>query len=172
MAELYTHVLVAFTLAVAISWQLEWITRPYVAAVVVGAVIPDLNRIELIVPAAIIESVTGLTWAWTVFHRAGGVILVVLLFTLLVPPRHRRVVFAMLVLGVASHFVLDYLLWQPSGQTNLMLWPVTDIHLGYQGFYRSSDSWPALLATVTAAVVVAIDRYYFNNQTDSPDQPN
>lgn len=164
MADLYTHILTGFILAVVISWKLEWITRPYVGAAVVGAMIPDLSRLELVFPAASIESMTGLTWSWSVLHRAGGVLLIILLITTLVPRRHMKAVFVMVLLGVASHFTLDYMLWQPSGGTNLMLWPFADIHLDFQGFYRSYHRWPAVLATITAVAVIAIDRRFFGDQ--------
>lgn len=164
MAELLTHVLAAFIIAVVLSWKFAWITPPLVAAAMVGAAIPDLNRIRLVLPEATIEAVIGLPWRWGIFHRAGGVLVVCVLFSLLVPREYMKAVFGMLVLGAASHFFIDYFLWQPSGSTNLMLWPFADLTIEYQGFYRSSDRWTAVVSVLLASLVLVIDR---RRQTES-----
>ena len=93
----------------------------------VGAAIPDLNRLDLLVPADTITTITGLPWSWGVTHRAGGALLIAFLFTLLVTRQSRKPVFALFSVGIASHFVIDYFLWQPTGTTNLMLWPFLDL---------------------------------------------
>lgn len=162
MADLYTHIVVGFIIGMLAYWAIDWIDKPMVAAAVVGATLPDLSRLELIIPASTIEAATGLTWSWHVFHRAGGVILVILILTMFVPRRYMKPVFLLLLLGATSHFLLDYLLWQPSGRTNLMLWPFSDATVDFQGFYRSSHRWPAALATIVALVVLAVDRRFFD----------
>lgn len=161
MADLFTHVLAGFVLAVVLSWKFEWITPPLVAVAMVGAAIPDLNRLSLVLPESTIEAVIGVPWSWTVFHRAGGALLVIVILATLVRRAHVKPVFAMLLLGATSHFVLDYLLWQPSGTTSLMLWPFADWHLDFGGFYRSSDRWPAVVAIAVASFVWALDRRVF-----------
>ena len=158
MAELFTHVLVAFAVAVVLSWRFDAVSRPMIPVAMVGAAIPDLNRIDLIVPEETITAVTGIPWSWAIFHRAGGALLVIAIIALLVRREHRGPVVAMLVLGVASHFVLDYFLWQPTGETRLMLWPFLDLRLEYQGFYRSTDQWTAIVAAAIAGIVLVIDR--------------
>ena len=70
--------------------------------------------------------------------------------------------------------MIDYFRWQPIGTTNLMLWPFLDLTVDYQGFYRSSDRWPAVVATILTGVVIAIDRFIVTGQSkelgdDSPD---
>lgn len=162
MAELFTHVLAGFVLAVVLSWRVDWITPPLIAAAMVGAAVPDLNRMELLLPESTMEAMLGVPWSWVVFHRAGGALMVCLLITLLVPRAHMKGVFTLLVLGAASHLVIDYFLWQPSGTTDLMLWPFLDVQIDYDGFYRSTDRWPAVVSVVSTAVVVYVDRRYMN----------
>ena len=85
---------------------------------------------------------SSIRWRYppVVRNRAGGgALLIAVIFTLLVRTDVRNPVFALRRLGIASHFVIDYFLWQPTGHTNLMLWPVLDFTVGYQGFYRSTD---------------------------------
>lgn len=172
MAELFTHVLVGFIIAVVLSWKLKWITRPMIPVAMVGAAIPDLSRIDLLIPEEAITAVTGIPWTWGVLHRAGGALLVIAIFTLLVRRDLRRPVVALLTIGVCSHFVLDYFLWQPTGETNLLLWPFLDIAVDYQGFYRSSDRWPAIVATFVAGVVLAIDRFVVANTPEDLPRPS
>ena len=40
-----------------------------------------------------------------------------------------------------------------------MRWPVLDLTVDYQGFYRSSDRWPAIFTTIAAGIVIGIDRF-------------
>lgn len=158
MAELLTHALAGFVIGLVLSWKIRWITPPYVAAVMVGAILPDLNRMELLIPASVIEGMLGIPWTWLVFHRLGGALLVILLLSLFVAQEHRKPVFILLVLGATSHFALDYLLWQAPGTTSMMLWPLLDLEVPFGGFYRSTDRWPALVAIICTGVVIVIER--------------
>ena len=157
MADLLTHVLVGFVIAVVLSWRFAWITPPFIAVAMVGAAIPDLNRMQLLVHESSIEAMLGVPWSWSVFHRAGGALLVVMILTVLVRREYMVPVSTMLLIGVSSHFLLDYGLWQASGRTSLMLWPITDAYLDVGGFYRSSDRWPMILALVASVLVIVVD---------------
>lgn len=161
MAELFTHVLAGYILATALSWRFTWITPPLVTVAMVGAALPDLNRIGLLVDAALIESMLGIPFSWTPLHRIGGTVLVIALGTLLVPSRLRKAVAIMLILGAGSHYLLDLFLYQPSGLAGPMFWPLTGERIAIPGFYLSSDRWTAAVAIIIAGIVFAIDRYYF-----------
>ena len=127
MADLYTHVLVGYTIGVVLSWRYEWLGYPFIAVVMAGAILPDLNRIELLLPAATIEAALGIPFSWSPLHRAGGTLVVVCLGTLLAAGRYRRAVFALLTIGAASHYLLDFWLYKPSGVSGALLWPfITD----------------------------------------------
>ena len=123
----------------------------------VGAVISDLNRIDLLVPADTITVLTGLPWSWGITHRADGALLIAIIFTLLVRNDLRKPVFALLCVGIASHFVIDYFRWQPTGTKNLMLWLFLDLTVDYQGFYRSSDRWASVTSPTTKIVGFLLD---------------
>ncbi|MFB6102871.1 MAG: metal-dependent hydrolase [Haloplanus sp.] len=153
MADLLTHVLVTYVLATLLSIRDDRITPAAVTLAMVGGTLPDLNRIGLLVPAEAVEAAFGVPFAWDALGTVGGVAVTVALGTLLVPPRLRRVTVAMLSLGAASHFLLDYLLLFPSGYTHPYLWPITDRALPGPDLYLSSDRWPAA-AAIAAAVLV------------------
>lgn len=158
MADLLTHVLVGFIIATILSWRYEWITPPMVVAAMVGAASPDLNRLELVIPAHVIETTLGIPWGWWPLHTLGGLVLVTAIVALIVPPSIRWQVVTLFVIGAISHHVLDLLLLKPSGRSYAVLWPLTQYHPPMPGFYLSSDRWPAALTTLIAFGVWVIDR--------------
>ena len=164
MAELLTHVLTGYVIAVVLSWRYEWMTYPFVTVVMAGAILPDLNRLELVIPAAAVEAALGIPFSWTPLHRFGGSFLVVCLGALLAPRRYRRAVFALLAIGAFSHYLLDFFLYKPSGLAGAFLWPISAYRAPVEGFYLSSDRWPAAVATAVAAIVWAVDRWVMNDR--------
>lgn len=166
MAELLTHVLAALAIGIILSWWLRWVTPPMIAAAMVGATLPDLNRLGIILPETVIRSTFEVTWGWTAFHRLGGTLLVVLIVALMVPRHYTIPVLAMLIVGATSHYALDILLWRPSGLTSPLFWPLSDYRIPIQGVYLSSDRWPTGLAILTAGIVLWIDRRVMGRAID------
>lgn len=158
MADLYTHVLVGYMIGVVLSWRYEWLGNPFVVVVMAGAILPDLNRIELLLSAATIEAAIGFPFSWTPLHRAGGTFLIVCLGALLAAKQYRRAVFALLFLGAASHYLLDFWLYKPSGVSGPLLWPFITDGFRIPGFYLSSDRWPAIVSTAGAIAIWIVDR--------------
>lgn len=71
----------------------------------------------------------------------------------------------MLGVGIASDFVIDYFLSQPTGATKLILWPFLDLTVDYLGVYRSSDRGPAVVTTTVIGIVLGIDRFVIAGQS-------
>ena len=153
MPELLTHVFVAYAIATALSLRYSWITPPYVTMAMVGAMVPDLNRIGLLVPESAVQALFGIPFSWGATHTGGGSLVIVAIGALLVPARIRWRVFGMLLLGMASHHALDLLLWFPSGYAYPALWPLTAQALPAGNIFLSTDRWPAVLAGAVAALV-------------------
>lgn len=158
MPDLLTHALVGFVVGTALSWRYDHVTSPFVTLVMVGALSPDLNRIELLVPDPTVETLVGIPWTWAPLHRLGGTALVVAVAALLVDRRHRRLAVALLAVGATSHYTLDFLLYKPSGLTSPLLWPFTVHRVAIDGILVSSDRWPAVVAGVAALCVWLVDR--------------
>lgn len=158
MADLFTHILVGYVLGVTLSWRYELISYPFVTAVMIGATLPDLSRIGLVVPEETMTAFLGLPFTWSPLHSVGGTLLVVCIGALLVPNAYRRVVFGCVAVGAGSHYVLDFLLYKPSGVTSPLLWPFVAHGFAVDGFYLSSDRWPFVAATVLAGLVWIVDR--------------
>lgn len=159
MAELFTHVVVGYILATMLSWRLSWITPPLVTVAMVGAVIPDLNRMELLISEVTIQTTLGIPFSWMSFHRVGGTLVVIAMGALLVPARLRRAVLAMALLGAGSHYLLDFFLYNPSGLASPLFWPLTGARFQIEGFYLSTDWWPAVVSTIVGVSIWYVDRH-------------
>lgn len=114
MPDLFTHMLVGDTITTVLSWRFEWIAYPYITLVMGAAILPDLNRVELVLPAITIEATLGIPWSWVPLHRVSGTLLIICLGTLLAPKHLRRQVFTLLAIGATSHYTLDLLLYKPA----------------------------------------------------------
>lgn len=157
MPDLLTHVLVAYVAATAASWRYGWLTPSYVTVAMMGAMIPDMTKIRLVLPGYRVESLLSVPFDWFALHTAGGSAVAVLVGTLLVPSRQRRRVFVLLALGAASHHLLDLLLINPSGYSYAVLWPLTGYQPPTPGLYLSTDRWPTLASGILALLVRLID---------------
>lgn len=165
MADLLTHVLVAYTLATALSLRYEWLTPPFVTVAMMGAVIPDLSRLSLLVAEETVTAVVGVPFEWFGFHTLGGVVAASLVGVVLAGEEYRRRVGLLLLLGAGSHLVLDALLVKPAGVAAPLWWPLAAQGTPTPGLYLSVDRWPALVAGGCAVTAWAL-RY----RTHSDDQ--
>lgn len=158
MPDLLTHVLVMYVVVTAASWRVPWVSPPYVTVAMMGAMIPDMTKIRLVVPSHRVESALGVPFDWVALHTLGGVVVSVLVGAVLAPREHRTRVTALLAFGAASHLLLDALLLNPSGHSYAVLWPLTQYHPPTPGLYLSTDRWPAVVAGIAAVVVRSYTR--------------
>lgn len=158
MAEWLTHVLAAYVLATVLSWRYPWLTPRYVTVAMIGSIVPDLNRMELVVSEHTIEALLGIPFSWTPLHFFSGSLVAIAIGALLVGADQRARVFALLLLGMGSHHALDLLLVGLSGHSYPVLWPLTQYAPPTPSLYLSTDRWPALLAGAVALIVWMLDR--------------
>lgn len=164
MPELLTHALVGYVLAVALSYRYRWLTPPYVTVCMMGAFVPDLAKIRLLVPSWEVERWLGLPFDWVGLHTVGGTLVSVLIGVVLVRAVDRRRVFGLLAVGAGSHLFLDALLWFPSGRMKPVLWPLITFRPRFSGLFVSTDRWPVLVALVAAALA-----WYLRYHRSPPD---
>lgn len=153
MPDIFTHVLVGYSLGTLVSFRYKWLRPAHVTLVMIGALSPDFVKIKLVVPDTIMQTLLGVPFAWTPLHRLSGSVLVVCLGALFVATGHRRQAITLLALGAASHHALDLLLITPTGYSYAVGWPLLTYHFPSPDLYLSSDRWPALVAGTFAAVV-------------------
>ncbi|RQG89232.1 metal-dependent hydrolase [Natrarchaeobius halalkaliphilus] len=158
MPDLLTHVLVGYIIGTIVVLRCEWAGSPHVTMVMIGALVPDFKKINLLVSDATVSDLLGIPWGWMAIHTVGGSVVIILLGSMLVAPGHRRRVIALLAIGATSHLFLDLLVITWSGEAFPVLWPVTEYRPPSGGLFRSSDRWPALATLTAAAVLWAVRR--------------
>ncbi|MFW6305204.1 MAG: metal-dependent hydrolase [Candidatus Saliniplasma sp.] len=156
-ADLLTHVLVAFSVGIILSWRFKWISRNYITIIMLGAVLPDLTRIGLIIEPAYIENTFGVPFSWSPLHTIAGVFIIILLLTLVVHERYSKPVFILLVLGAFTHLFMDSFLLTTTGTSYTVFFPITFYNPPTPGFYLSTDMWPSMVSALAASVIWSID---------------
>lgn len=158
MADLLSHVLVAYALGTVASWYLEWVTKRWVAVGTIGALLPDFNRVGLLVTDATLESAVGAPFSVDGIHTLGGVVLLSGIGAMVFTDDHRRA-FGALLTGALSHLLVDGLKAYADGAAGAWLYPVTWYRHPTPSLYVSSD--PAVLAVsaAMAGLVLWYDRW-------------
>lgn len=159
MAELLTHVLVAFAVFTIASWRVGWLDRKWIAVGMIGAILPDLDRFWMLVSSEQVSAVLGIPFDWSAIHTLGGVILLSGIGAMLfVTPRHRRTAFGMQVAGGITHLALDGVKVWADGYNGASLVPLSWWRHPTPGLYISAERWVAVGAVLTALAVLAASR--------------
>lgn len=158
MTDLLTHVLAAFVLATVASWWIDF-DRQYVPVAMVGAVVPDLVKIRMLLGAGTIEAVLGIPFSWSPIHRFGGALVLCGVAVTFFRPGTRTRAAGFLLAGAGSHFVLDAGITRANGVIPPYFYPFSWYQPPAGGFYLSSDPWPTVIALVLAGTVWLVDRY-------------
>jgi hypothetical protein len=164
MPDLLAHALLAYAVCTVLSWRYGWLTPAYVTAGMAGAFIPDMMKIQLLVPDAAVEAILGSPFSWSGIHTAGGALVAVLLGAAVVAPRERRRVGTLLAVGAGSHLLADAFLLTPSGRSYEVLWPLLRYNPPTPGLYLSTRPEPTVVAGVVAAAVWLGTRRVRNGQ--------
>lgn len=159
MPDLLSHVLIAYTAALVLSWWFGWLTPSYRTVAMVGACIPDMTKITLILRDEYVEAFLGVPFSWKALHTTGGVIVAILIGVTLVAPEERTRVGVLLGLGAVTHLLADALLVTPSGRSYAILWPLTQYHPPTPGLFTSTQPQPTVLVGLVAATVWVATQY-------------
>lgn len=151
MPDVLTHVLVGYALGAALSVRYDWLSGPFVTVAMAGALLPDVAKVALVVPSAVVEAGLGVPFSWFAIHTPAGSVLLASIGALLVDGAHRRRAFALLLAGAASHHALDALLLSTTGFSYALAWPLSTVHPPSPGLYLSTDRWPTAVAGCVAA---------------------
>ena len=157
MPDLLTHALVAYTIAILLSWRYRWIGRPYVTVCMAGAFVPDLAKIGLVVPAWRVSRALAVPFSWSGIHTAGGALVVVGIGAVVFVNRRREAAL-MLGIGALSHLIADAFLLTVTGRSYPILWPLSGYSPPTPGLYLSTEPWPTMAAVLIAIIVLTTDR--------------
>ncbi len=167
MAEWVTHVLLAYAFFTVLSWYSEWIDKKWVAVAMIGSILPDLNRLDLVVPNELVSYLLGVPYSWSGLHTLGGILLLSGIGALLFEgATQQRRAFTMLFAGALSHLVVDLPQRYADGRMllNSYAFPIPAPRPPTPNWYVSPDRWVAVVAVVVAGIVFALDYYRKNRQ--------
>ena len=160
MPDLLAHAFIAYALCRVLSWRVEWLTTNYVTLGMVGAFIPDIVKINLVLPSPVVERLLGVPFSWGSLATGGGTAISILIGIVLLSSQERRRGGALLAFGAASHLVADSLLLTPTGRSVQLFWPLVQYRVPSPGLYLSTQPEPMILAGVVAALVWGLDRFW------------
>lgn len=158
MPDLLTHVLGAYVLLTPVTWYVDWIDRRHVSLVLVGAIVPDISKIQLVVDGSIVADAIGRPWLWTGVHRIGPAGTLAAVGALGFERGRRLSGFGWLLAGTLVHLVFDLAVIRASGVAPPYLYPLTWWHPPAANLLLSSDVWPWMITSVLAGMVWLIDR--------------
>jgi len=162
MSEWLTHVFIAYAGFTICGWGVDWLTDRWIAIGVIGSILPDLSRIELLVPREIVEYLVGVEFTWAGIHTLIGVILLSAIGALCFGDSAARYrAFVLLLGGAISHLIVDLPQRYADGRMVLdsYLSPIPVPRPPTPGWYVTPDRWVVGVAFVAALVVFGIDRY-------------
>lgn len=157
MADLLTHVLIAYAFLTVLGWRIDWLTRRWVSVGVAGVAIPDLVKVDLLVDADRLSAALGVPFTFDPIGTLGGVLLIAGAIALLFGARRRRA-YAVLVTGGGSALVLDGLRLYADGEALFWLYPLW-WRPPTPGWYVSSDPLVLVVGLAVAGSVFALDRW-------------
>jgi MFS superfamily sulfate permease-like transporter len=158
MADLLSHVLVAYVLFTLADWRVEAVTRRWVVVAMGGAAIPDLVKLSIVVDPRTFEKAVGLPLSYHPFSTLGGVVLVAGLIALLFGREYRRRAWGFLVAGGVTSLVVDGLRLSINGRAGTLLYPLTWWGPPSPNLYLTSDPRVLVVTLVVTAVVFVLDR--------------
>jgi hypothetical protein len=159
MPDLLAHAFIAYSVCRILSWRVEWLSTPYVTLGMVGAFIPDLVKIKLVLPAGRVGQLLGIPFSWGSFSTGGGILLSILIGVVLLSTAERRRGGLLLAVGALSHSVADMLLLTPAGRSNQqLLWPLLQYKIPSPGLYLSTQPEPTIVTGLVAGGVWLLHR--------------
>lgn len=152
MADLLSHVLLAYAVLTVLSWLVGWLTRRWVVVGMGGVAIPDLVKIEMLVDDAVVQAVVGVPFSWAPVGSLWGLLLIGGSVALLFPFGLRRRAVGALLLGGGTSLVVDAMRVYADGHAEFWLYPLW-WRPPTPNLYVSAD-WRVLVVAVTVALVV------------------
>ncbi len=144
MADWLTHTLV--------GWITGKTTRQDVALVVIGSLLPDLSKLDILLVILGVQD----TSLFDPLHTPIGAILIAALIALFF--LNIKKTLPILLLGISTHFILDFFLVHTHGGI-LLLFPFS--WDGWQiSVYSSNDYRVTIIAIIAALIIYMLYRYH------------
>lgn len=172
MAEWLTHILLAYALFTVVGWYVEWLDSKWVAVGMVGSMLPDLSRLDLLIESDQITARFGIPFEWGGLHTLGGAVVLSAIGAVLFATRQQRYrAFGLLFAGALSHIIVDLPQTYADGLmvTNLYLFPLPPWRFPTPGWYVSADRWVVVVSLAVGLAVFVVDYYRRQQVADAND---
>jgi hypothetical protein len=167
MADLLTHVLVAYSLLTVAGWWVDWLDSRWIVIGMGGACIPDLQKVDVLVDADAVSAALGIPFTYSVTSTLGGVLLLSGAIAVLFDRRWWRRVYGLLVVGGGAHVALDGLRVWADGRASQWLFPLLPSYRPpTPSLYVTADPLVPLLVVAASLLVFVVDRR--RNTDDAP----
>jgi hypothetical protein len=157
VADLLSHVLIAYALFTIAGWLIDPLTRRWVAVGMGGAAIPDLVKLDLVLDDRLIERTLAIPFSYAPISSLAGVLLIAGAIALLFTYERRRV-YTLLVAGGTCSLVVDGLRAYADGHASFWLYPLW-WRPPTPNLYVTSDPRVLVVVLAVAAAVAVADRY-------------
>jgi|APHM01.1.fsa_nt_gi hypothetical protein len=151
MPDLLTHVLLVYVILTPLAFSANAVKKRYVPVAMVGAILPDLSKIRLVIDGRITE-LTGVPFSWVPVHRLGGTLVLVGIAALAFKNSERRAAVAYLLFGAMTQYPLDGLIKRANGLSPEYLYPFSWWQPPAGNLFLSSDPWPVVPAIIFSAL--------------------
>lgn len=151
MPDWITHILAAWMICTILNFKYKQINPAYTLVCMVGALIPDTFKV--VIPLGVMG--INVENFLIPLHLPAGSLIITSIFTLFFKER-KKLVFSLLMLGVATHYALDLLLTNLNGGMALLFpfsWDVWSVNL------IPNDDYHITILAMGLAVVV----YFVSN---------
>ena len=158
MPDMLAHVFVAYATTKIIICNWERVDERYVTIGMVGAFIPELVKIKLLVPTDVITRALGIPFHWGSLATGGGVLVSLVIGTLMLDPYRRYHGGILLGVGAITHLVTDSLNKSACNFSEQLFWPLLPHRLPSPGLYLSSQPEVTAVTGIIAAIVWSVCR--------------
>jgi hypothetical protein len=153
MPDWTTHVLVAWSLATILGFRFKQFSQNNVAIVMLGALIPDIYKVTLVLESFGIN-IQGLLFP---IHLPFGSLLIAAIISLFFI--EKRLIFLFLAIGIGTHYALDLLLF--SGGMEIF-YPFSTLKFQI-GIISVTDFNITILSIILAAIVFLVYKKFNKN---------
>jgi membrane-bound metal-dependent hydrolase YbcI (DUF457 family) len=157
VADLLSHVLLVYAGCTIASWYRP-IPDRWIAVAMIGSILPDLNRITLLVASGTLEAMLGVPFGVDALSTLGGVIVLAAIGAMVVRDRYRRT-FAALFAGALSHLLVDGVKAYADGAAGAWLYPFSWVRHPTPNLYVSSDPTVLAVAVSVTVLTLVVGRY-------------
>ena len=153
MPDWTTHVLVAWSLATILGFRFKQFSQKNVAIVMLGALIPDIYKLNLVLDSFGFNVQSFLT----PIHLPIGSLLIAAIISLFFI--EKRLIFLFLAIGIGTHYVLDLLLF--SGGMEIF-YPFSTLKFQI-GIISVTDLNITILSIILASIVFLVYKKFNKN---------